>query len=789
MLSANTRGRSGFIIAALVAGEAAWAGDNAASAVVRLKYAQFDPRVSVPVVEPWLEAFDQADPGVYLVQFSGPPTEAARDRVRALGGVIGPFMTDHTHLVRMDAGTATRTAALPEVRWVGPYKLAYRLSTQARMDVIAAPVDSGTRYSIHLFDRGPGLQGVVASKIAVAKGIVDVAGTPGFRMDATLTPEQLRLVAGLPEVVWVEPFGPPGADMTLARTVSGATPYLSGLGITGQGVRGQIADDGIRASHTAFAAHPPIFYGPAPAVEFHGTATYGISFCSGAGNAGATGVLSSGQGIFLRYSQLTDFGGSVTRYSAVSDLVNPSLSWQGVFQLSAWGGNLTTEYATASAEIDDIVFLHDIIVSQSQSNQGSQNSRPQAWGKNVVSVTGVDLRGSASLTDDQTDDASFGPAEDGRIKPELTHSYNDATIACEGNDSCFGAFGGTSASSAIVAGMFGLVHQMWHEGVWTGFGGGSSVFASRPKTSTARALVISGTHQYDWTLGGPNASLTRAKQGWGLPNLQNIHAVAPRTFIVNGTDPVTQGQTRTYQVSVASGEPYLRTVMVYTDLAGNPAAAHARINDLTLRVTAPGGATQYWGNVGLNSGVWSSTGGAADTVNTVECVFVQNPAAGIWTIEVIGSEVVADAYPTTGGVDATFSLVAAGASPTVPFVDVPNLTQTITVPEGGGVVLIATDGGVVSSSTTISAFVDVRLNIDNVPMVGGLRRICVEGTSSTDEPHAAWSMTRVVSLPAGSHTIKVQAAKVSSVDSTGSIVSGPTGSAYQGSLSVSLIKQ
>ena len=636
----------------------ACAGQAWAQPQVRLSFAQFDPLRGLPDVGD-LGVLDPAEPGVYLVQCEGAPTEAWRRRIEAAGGTIGPFLTDHTHIVRMDAIAAGRVSKVAGVRWVGPYRAAYKLSEEVRGELAGA--DGEARYSIQLVERGPAMQNRAAAAVVRGGGLVDARVAQGSRLEATLNHAALRALAAMPEVLWIERIGPPGRDMTLARTVSGVTPYLTGLGFSGQGVRGEITDDGLLDTHIAFQTTPVLYYGPVPPIEFHGTGCYGICFSDGTGNVNATGMLPAGQGIFLGYAQLTDFGGSVTRYTSVADLVNPSLAWQGIFQLSAWGGTRTTQYNSVSAEIDDIVFLHDIIIAQSQSNVASQMSRPQAWGKNVVAVGGVDLRGTVNMLDDQAGEASFGPAADGRVKPEFTHSEADATVPCSFNNSCFGGFGGTSASASMVAGAFGLVMQMWHQGVWTGFGGGSSVFASRPHSATARALVISSTHQYDWTVGGPNATLGRDKQGWGLPNLQTLHQVASRTFIINQTDPLVPLQTRTYPVTVAAAEPSLRIVMVYTDPPGIPAAAQARINDLTLRVTGPGGSPVYWGNAGLYSGIWSTTGGAADTINTVECVFIQNPAPGDWTIEVIGSEIVQDANVGTPGLDAHFALVAAGA--------------------------------------------------------------------------------------------------------------------------------
>src|SRR6185503_16402599 len=123
---------------------------------------------------------------------------------------------------------------------------------------------------------------------------------------------------------------------------------------------------------------------------------------------------------------------------------------------------------------------------------------------------------------------------------------------------------------------------------------------------------------------------------------------------------ITQGATHTYTVSVLSGETTLKVCMTYLDPAGVPAAAIDRINDLTLRVIAPNGITSYWGNVGLmgaGQANVSSTGGAANTVDTVECVFVNNPAAGNWTIQITAPVIAADAHLATAATDATYALV------------------------------------------------------------------------------------------------------------------------------------
>ena len=118
-------------------------------------------------------------------------------------------------------------------------------------------------------------------------------------------------------------------------------------------------------------------------------------------------------------------------------------------------------------------------------------------------------------------------------------------------------------------------------------------------------------------------------------------------------------QTNSYQFQVDPGEPALNVTMVYTDPKGTPGAAVHRINDLSLRVTSPGGVS-YWGNNGLRDTNWSTPGGSSNTLDTVENVFIQSPESGAWLIEVIADEIVEDGHVETPALDADYSLVASG---------------------------------------------------------------------------------------------------------------------------------
>lgn len=71
----------------------------------------------------------------------------------------------------------------------------------------------------------------------------------------------------------------------------------------------------------------------------------------------------------------------------------------------------------------------------------------------------------------------------------------------------------------------------------------------------------------------------------------------------------------------------------------------------------------YWGNNALTAGNWSVAGGAANIKDTVENVFVQSPASGVWIVEVSAPDINGDTHIQTVGVnDADYALVATGVS-------------------------------------------------------------------------------------------------------------------------------
>ncbi|MFE0039119.1 S8 family serine peptidase [Streptomyces sp. NPDC059015] len=588
--------------------------------------------------------------GTYLVQLTTTPLDSHRAELAALGARIGAYIPDATYVVRMDKAARGRVAALPYVRWVGPYDAGDKLEG-------GAVRPSTRRYVVTLVEPDAADQRAVVERITAIGGRVDGSSAGRQLIEATLEPAQALAVAHLDAVLALDVWTAPEVDMDNARAAGGADAVETAFGYLGQGVRGEVMDTGLRTTHQEFAAFPPILHTANTTSTSHGTSTYGQVFASGV-SATARGLLPQAQPIFAAHSLVSD------RWAHTEQLVDPAGPYRAVFQSNSWGSALTFGYNSTSAAMDDIVFDHDILICQSQGNTGNRSARPQAWAKNVVSVGGTYHYDTVSRTDDAWNGgASIGPAADGRIKPDLSNYYDAVHTTASGGDAAYtGTFSGTSASTPITCGYAGLVFQMWADGVFDGGPGlDRDVFASRPHAATAKALLINSADQYPFT--GASHDLARMKQGWGTADVGNLYQEAQDNdwrlpVLVDETDLLTVGQTATYTLTTDGSRP-LKATMAYTDPMGSPSAAQARVNDLTLKLTAPDG-TVYWGNNGLAADNWSSPGGSANTVDTVENVFVQTPAAGTWTIEVIAGQVNADGHVETPATDADFALVATG---------------------------------------------------------------------------------------------------------------------------------
>ncbi len=219
--------------------------------------------------------------------------------------------------------------------------------------------------------------------------------------------------------------------------------------------------------------------------------------------------------------------------------------------------------------------------------------------------------------------SSWGPTDDGRIKPDVSGNGVLLTSSFETSDTAYGTISGTSMASPNVSGSIGLLIQHYRA-----THGGQDA-----RSASMRGLVI---HTADECGANPGPEYSF---GWGLMNTR----VAAQTITTDVFRPDTitesslsNGQTFMLPFTVQQGATELRATLCWTD----PPAPQTMIgplfkliNDLDLRIDGPTRQTFLpWVLDPLNPSAAATKG---DNVrDNVEQVVIMDPEVGDYTIRV-----------------------------------------------------------------------------------------------------------------------------------------------------------
>jgi hypothetical protein len=326
---------------------------------------------------------------------------------------------------------------------------------------------------------------------------------------------------------------------------------------------------------------------------------------------------------------------------------------------------------------------------------------PPATAKNVISVGASENVVSQSeayndcgLLPSESDNSydisffsSFGPTLDGRFKPEIVAPGAAIFAVNDGLNGQYVCDSGTSFSAPAVSGAIQLLWWWFEHRLLNEQGQNllppSPAMAKAYLINAARYLPISNRQT-----GAPD-TLPSIDQGMGIIDLERMFDNMPRVIRDESTwraidtplvtsNPAPQ-QTffsqsgQSYEVSgkVADSSQPFRASLAWLDAPGSPNAAQQLVNDLDLEVRV-GGKT-YKGNV--FSGPNSISGGAADSLNNLESVFMPAGQTGTWSVVVRAKTIAGDGVGNVRGatLGQDFALVVYNAAPGSSS-DVPNLS-------------------------------------------------------------------------------------------------------------------
>lgn len=617
-----------------------------------------------------------------VVQFKAPVSDAQRARLEAAGLTLLAPLGDHAFFAAVTpvAGrlNADAIAAEPTLYSVRDVRREWKLDPFLEADMIPdwAVVNVSERKDGEAFEPVFGAYVTFHKDVDLRTAGVALAGRYGAKVVDFLPPinalvieipqSQVKPMAEEDAVQWLEPaiwqFGTTNAsnrERTGVNVVNSA-PY----DLTGAGVSVMVFDGGTsRTTHVDFqgratnrdsdglsdhATHVsgtiggagvanPLHRGMAPGVTIN---NYGFEWPSG------SDFLYTQPGDFLQdYTDaITNHGVSVANNSIGNNTApnNNDCNWHG-------------NYGTTDSLIDSVargsIAGKELIIVWANGNErqslrcqsepstetfpnsagGFETLAPPANAKNHITV-------GALYSDDDavTTFTSWGPSDDGRMKPDISGpgsqhgphvgTNDNGVTSCSSNSSNVGysVKSGTSMSAPTVTGIVALMLEDFRNH-FTG--------EPDPIGSTIKALLAHNAADIQNV--GPDY-----KTGYGSVRAQpTIDHLRTGNFLEN---EVGQDDVFTTYVVVAPGEEFKAT-LAWNDPPATLNVQTALINNLDLRVFDPNGVQRHVWTLDPFMPNNAAARTQPNTLDNLEQVHVgvggESVPAGVWRVEVVGTNV------------------------------------------------------------------------------------------------------------------------------------------------------
>lgn len=463
--------------------------------------------------------------------------------------------------------------------------------------------------------------GEVASLLQSNSALILSEGTLNQTLDIRVDINQIYYIADLPFISWVEPITHPGEpeddggrSLSRANVIDAADPL--GRQYDGTGINIMTRDDGEVGPHINFQGrinnYPP----------FNGNGSHGDMVSGVFTGAPNLDPISSGTapGAFL---YVLDYVASFTDATLGLHQTDSVMITN-----SSYSNGCNAGYTTTTQRVDQQINQNPSLLHVFSAGNSNNNDCGYGAGNQWGNITGGHKQGknviaTANLNPDGTlvGSSSHGPAHDGRIKPDISATGNGQVSTAQ--DNTFQASGGTSAAAPTGAGSFAQLYHAYrdlHNGDY-------------PQSSLIKALVLNSAEDYGNA--GPDFEF-----GWGRMNAYRALLMMENNQYFSDTAML--GIVNTHTLSVPAGVTEIRAMVYWMDVEAAPNVSRALVNDLDITLTSPGGATSlplvldHTPNpTTLN---FPATPGV-DSLNNMEQVRIYNPAAGNYTLAVLGTDI------------------------------------------------------------------------------------------------------------------------------------------------------
>ena len=439
----------------------------------------------------------------------------------------------------------------------------------------------------------------------------------------SINPKDLNLISELSFVFYIEPIDPPGepenySGRTLHRSNTINTDYTAGRHYNGDGVNVMMHDDGYVEPHIdrqgrvdeSFCSNCSSSSG-----DSHGDHVSGTIM--GAGNLDplAKGMADGSFLYVLGYS-------TNNYYQYVPNLYS---NYDVVITSASYSNGCNAGYTSLASDLDAQNNLYPSLLHVfSAGNSGSSDcgyGAGSGWGnvtgghkqaKNVIAVANLTSTGALASS------SSRGPAEDGRIKPDI--GAKGTSVYSTYPNYSYNSITGTSMACPGISGVMAQLYQAYKE-----MNNGQN-----PPSALMKCLLLNSADD----LGNPGPDF---KNGWG-----EVNAYRAVKILEDGNyfyDNISQANTNIHSINVPSNVSQLKVMVYWHDKEGSTAASTSLVNDINIQlVTSSGNSYNPWvlDPTPNSSNLNQNAVRGIDNLNNMEQVTINNPVSGNYTLIIDG---------------------------------------------------------------------------------------------------------------------------------------------------------
>ncbi|MBK8966015.1 MAG: S8 family serine peptidase [Lewinellaceae bacterium] len=557
------------------------------------------------------------------IQCSEIPTARLRAALEQEGVQFISYVTFGAYLVALPEKFDLNKLELLHVRSIVPVKPRWKMAQNLREEPYGDWAVHGDQIDV-ILQLYPHVRIPDGAELCRLHGMtVILEGTQNGFLHVRLLKDHLEALAALPFVRYMELLPEPGEPEDVGGRALHRSNLLdmdagAGIKYDGSGVVVMVRDDGPLGPHIDFKGrNTNLFASSDVSNSNHGDGVGGVM--AGAGNLNPVMKgMAAGADIFtIRYE--ADFQDNTLPLHFTDNVTITNSSYS-----NGCNAGYTTITQTVEQQLQDNPTLMHVFSAGNSNGQNCDYGAGNQWGnitgghkvaKNCIATANVFADGAL------VGSSSRGPAHDGRLKPDITaHGQNQNSTD---QNNTYQVFGGTSAAAPGIAGCMAQLTQAYKE-----------MYGEEPTAALLKTAIMATAN--DLGNAGPDF-----KFGWGHVNAWRAYQLLKEKNWLE--DSVENGAETTHTIQVPAGTELAKIMLYWVEPPASQNAARALINDLDITVTAPDGSTVYlpWKLDPTPDPTILNTpaGKGRDSLNNVEQVAIELPAAGEYTVTIKGFEV------------------------------------------------------------------------------------------------------------------------------------------------------